>query len=150
MTFQGSLKVDGEPRHIINKEGTFGWVLRLTEVSPCMIQLVKIDRQTGKLTFDGSPVAITQANQAVGAGAEILLLHDERMLVTSNRQTKGHQNDYLTAFEVDSDSGRPTKPTTYDTTGNGQVIRGMAFNDDSTHPYIRVVLHRATHPEVRT
>jgi 6-phosphogluconolactonase (cycloisomerase 2 family) len=124
MTFQGSLNVDGGPRHmVINKEGTFGWVL--TEVS-CLIQPVKIDRQTGKLTYNGSPVAITQANQAVGAGADILLSHDERMIAASNRQTKAHQNDYLTTFEVDSDSGRLTKPTTYDT--NGQVIWGMAFN----------------------
>jgi hypothetical protein len=68
MTF-GSLKVDGGPRHMVtNREGTFGWVL--TEVS-CMIQPVKIDRQTGKLTYNGEPVAITQVNQAVGAGAEI-------------------------------------------------------------------------------
>ena len=126
MTFQGSLKVDGGPRHmVINKEGTFGWVL--TETS-CMIQPVKIDRQTGKLTYNGKPVAITQADRAVGAGAEILLSYDERMIVASNRQTEGHQNDYLTTFEVDS--GRLTKPTTYDT--DGQVIRGMAFNKDST------------------
>jgi 6-phosphogluconolactonase (cycloisomerase 2 family) len=52
-----------------------------------------------------------------------LLSHDEP-------QTMGRQNDYLTTFEVDSDSGRLTKPTTYDT--NGQVIRSMAFNKDST------------------
>ena len=126
MTFQGSLKVDGGPRHmVINKEGTFGWVL--TQIS-CMIQPVKVDK-TGKLTYNGKPVAITQANQAVGAGAEILLSHDERMIVASNRQTEGHQNDYLTTFEVDSE-GSLIKPTTYDT--NGQVIRGMAFNKDST------------------
>jgi hypothetical protein len=59
-------------------------------------------KQTGKLTYNGKPVAITQANQAVGAGAEILLSHDERMILASNRQAKGHQNDYLTTFEVDS------------------------------------------------
>jgi len=126
MSFQGSLKVDGGPRHmVINKEGTFGWVL--TEIS-CMIHPVKIDK-AGKLRYNGQPVTITQANQAVGAGAEILLSHDERMIVASNRQTMGHQNDYLTTFQVDSE-GRLTKPTTYDT--NGQVIRGMAFNKDST------------------
>jgi 6-phosphogluconolactonase (cycloisomerase 2 family) len=127
MTFQGSLKVDGGPRHmVINKEGTFGWIL--TEILSCMIQPVTIDRQTGKLTYSGKPVAVTQANQAAGAGAEILLSRDERMIVASNRQTEGHQNDYLTTFEVDS--GRLTEPTTYDT--NGQVIRGMAFDKDST------------------
>ena len=126
MSFQGSLKVDGGPRHmVLNKDGTFGWVL--TEVS-CVIQPVKIDK-TGKLTYNGKPVAITQTNQAVGAGAEILLSHDERMIVASNRQTNGHQNDYLTTFKVDSE-GRLTEPTTYDT--NGQVIRGIAFNKDST------------------
>jgi hypothetical protein len=38
MNFQGSLKVDGGPRHMVtNKEGTFGWV-------SCMIQPVKIDK----------------------------------------------------------------------------------------------------------
>ena len=127
MTFQGSLKVGGGPRHmVINKEGTFGWVLTQTS---CIIQPVKIDK-TGKLTYNGTPVAITQANQAVGAGAEILLSHDERMIIASNRQTTGSQNDFLTTFEVDSEGGRLTKPTTYDT--NGQVIRGMAFNKDST------------------
>ena len=127
MTFQGSLKVDGGPRHmVINKKGAFGWVL--TETS-CMIQPVKID-EAGKLTYNGKPLAVTQANQAVGAGAEILLSHDERMIVASNRQTEGNQNDYLTTFEVDSESGRLSKPTTYDT--DGQVIRGMAFNKDST------------------
>jgi 6-phosphogluconolactonase (cycloisomerase 2 family) len=126
MTSQGSLKVDGGPRHmVVNKEGTFGWIL--TEIS-CMIQPVKID-ETGVLAYNGKPVAITQANQAVGAGAEILLSHDGRTIVASNRQTEGHQTDYLTTFEVDSE-GRLTKPTTYDT--NGQVIRGMAFNKDST------------------
>jgi 6-phosphogluconolactonase (cycloisomerase 2 family) len=107
MTFQGSLKVDGGPRHMVtNKEGTFGWVL--TEVS-CMIQPVKIDRQTRKLTYNGSPVAITQANQAVGAGAEILLSHDERMILASNLQTEGHQNDYLMTFEVDDTNGEVTR-----------------------------------------
>ena len=126
MTFQGSLKVDGGPRHmVINKEGTFGWVLTQTS---CIIQPVKIDK-TGKLTYNGKPVAITQANQAVGGGAEILLSHDERMIVASNRQTAGSQNYFLTTFEVDSE-GRLTKPTTYDT--DGQIIRGMAFNRDST------------------
>jgi len=126
MTFQGSLKLDGGPRHmVINKEGTFGWVL--TEIS-CMVQPVKIDK-TGKLSYNGKPVAITRADQAVGAGAEILLSQDERMIVASNRQTKGSQNDFLTTFEVDS-VGHLTKPTTYDT--KGQVVRGMAFNKDST------------------
>ncbi|KAF8498617.1 Lactonase, 7-bladed beta-propeller-domain-containing protein, partial [Russula emetica] len=63
LTFQNSLKVSGGPRHmIINKEGTFGWVL--TEIS-CMIHPVKIDK-AGKLTHNGQPVAITQANQTVG------------------------------------------------------------------------------------
>ena len=126
MSFQGSLKVDGGPRHMaINKEGTFGWVL--TEIM-CMIQPVKIDR-AGNLTYNGQPVAVTQANQAVGTGAEILLSRDERMIVASNRQVTGSQNDYLTAFEVDSE-GRLINPTTYDT--NGQVVRGLAFNKDST------------------
>jgi 6-phosphogluconolactonase (cycloisomerase 2 family) len=126
MSFRGSLKVDGGPRHmVINKEGTFGWVL--TEPS-CHIQPVKIDK-AGALTYNGQPVAITQVNQAVGTGAEILLSHDERMIVASNRQVTGSQNDYLTTFEVDSE-GHLTKPTTYDT--NGQVVRGLAFNKDST------------------
>jgi 6-phosphogluconolactonase (cycloisomerase 2 family) len=126
MSFRGSLKVDGGPRHmVINKEGTFGWVL--TEIS-CMIHPVKIDG-AGNLTYNGDPVAITQANQAVGAGAEILLSQDERMIVASNRQVTGSQNDFLTTFEVDNE-GRLTNPTTYDT--NGQVVRGLAFNEDST------------------
>jgi len=126
MSFRGSLIVDGGPRHmVINKEGTFGWVL--SEIS-CMVHPVKIDK-TGNLTYNGKPVAITQANQAVGTGAEILLSHDERMIVASNRQVTGSQNDFLTTFEVDSE-GHLTKPTTYDT--NGQVVRGLAFNKDST------------------
>ena len=126
MTFQGSFKIDGGLRHMaINKEGTFGWIL--TETS-CMIQPVKIDKQTGKLTYNGKPVAITQDNQAVGAGAEILLSHDDRMIVPSNGQTQGHQNDYFTTFEVDSD--RLTEPTTYAI--NGQIIWGMPFNKDWT------------------
>ena len=126
MSFRGSLKVDGGPRHMVtNKEGTFGWVL--TETS-CIIQPVKIDK-AGKLTYNGQPVAITQANQAIGAGAEILLSHDERMIVASNRQVNGSQNDYLTTFEVDSE-GQLTNPTTYDT--RGQVVRGLAFNKNST------------------
>ena len=83
MAFQGSLKIDGGPRHmVINKEGTFGWVL--TEIS-CMIHPVKIDK-AGRMTYNGQPVAITQANQAVGAAGEILLSDDERMIVASNRQ----------------------------------------------------------------
>jgi 6-phosphogluconolactonase (cycloisomerase 2 family) len=83
LTFQSSLKVDGGPRHmVINKEGTLGWIV--TETS-CMIHPVKID-ETGNLTSNGDPVAITQANQAVGAGGEILLSQDERMIVASNRQ----------------------------------------------------------------
>jgi 6-phosphogluconolactonase (cycloisomerase 2 family) len=110
---------------VINKEGTFGWVL--TEIS-CMIHPVRIDN-AGKLTYNGQPVAITQANQAVGAGAEILLSHDERMIVASNRQVTGGQNDFLTTFEVDSE-GHLSKPTVYDT--KGQVVRGLAFNKDST------------------
>ena len=126
MTFQGSLRIDGGPRHMtINKEGTLGWVL--TEIS-CMIHPVKIDK-AGKLTHNGHPVVITQANQAVGAGAEILLSRDERMVVASNRQKTGSQNDFLTTFEVDSE-GLLSKPTTYDT--KGQVVRGLAFNKDST------------------
>ena len=126
MSFRGSLKVGGGPRHMaINKEGTFGWIL--SEIS-CMIHPVKIDK-TGKLAYNGQPVAITQANQAVGAGAEILLSYDERMIVASNRQVTGSQNDYLTTFEVDSE-GHLTNPTTYET--KGQVVRGLAFNKDST------------------
>jgi 6-phosphogluconolactonase (cycloisomerase 2 family) len=89
-----------------------------------MIQPVKVDK-VGKLSYNGEPFAITGANQAVGEGAEILLSHDERMIVASNRQITGSQNDYLTTFEVDSE-GHLTNPTTYGT--NGQVIRGMAFN----------------------
>ena len=126
LTFQSSLNVDGGPRHmVINGEGTFGWIV--TETS-CMIQPVKFD-ETGNLTSNGGPVAITQANQAVGAGGEILLSQDERMIVASNRQVNGAQNDFLTTFEVDSE-GHLTNPTTYDT--KGQVVRGMAFNNDST------------------
>ena len=126
MTFQGSLTIDGGPRHMaINKEGTLGWVL--TEPS-CMIHPVKVD-DAGKLTHNGQPVAITQANQAVGTGAEILLSHDERMIVASNRQITGIQNDFLTTFDVDSE-GHLSNPTTYDT--KGQVVRGLAFNKDST------------------
>jgi 6-phosphogluconolactonase (cycloisomerase 2 family) len=126
MSFRGSLKVDNGPRHmVLNKEGTLGWIV--TEPS-CHIQPVKID-EAGNLSFNGDPVAITQANQAVGAGAEILLSNDENMIVASNRQTEGNQSDYLTTFEVDSD-GHLTNPTTYDT--KGQVVRGLAFNEDST------------------
>jgi len=126
LTFQSSLKVDGGPRHmVINKAGTFGWIV--TEVS-CMIQPVKIDA-AGNLTSNGDPVAITQSNQAIGAGGEILLSQDERMIVASNRQVTGSQNDFLTTFEVDSD-GHLTNPTTIDT--KGQVVRGLAFNGDST------------------
>jgi 6-phosphogluconolactonase (cycloisomerase 2 family) len=126
LTFQSSLKVDGGPRHmVINREGTFGWIV--TEIS-CMIQPVKIDG-VGNLTSNGDPVAITQANQAVGTGAEILLSQDESMIVVSNRQVTGSQDDFLTTFEVDSE-GHLTNPTTYDT--KGQVVRGLAFNDDST------------------
>jgi len=125
MTFQGSLKVDGGPRHmVINKEGTFGWIV--TEIS-CMIQSVKFD-SAGNLTSNGDPVAITQANQAVGTGGEILLSQDETMIVASNRQVTGSQNDFLTTFKVDSE-GHLTSPTTYDT--KGQVVRGLAFNSDS-------------------
>jgi len=125
LSFQGSLKVDGGPRHmVLNKEGTLGWIV--TEPS-CHIQPVKID-QAGYLTSNGDPVAITQANQAVGVGGEILLTQDERMIVASNRQVKGSQNDFLTTFNVDS-SGLLTNPTTYDT--KGQVVRGLAFNNDS-------------------
>jgi 6-phosphogluconolactonase (cycloisomerase 2 family) len=126
MTYQGALGINGGPRHmVINKEGTFGWVL--TEIS-CHIHPVRIDT-AGKMTYNGHPVAITQANQAVGAGAEILLSHDERMIIASNRQKTGSQNDFLTTFEVDSE-GHLSKPTTYDT--KGQVVRGLAFNKDST------------------
>ncbi len=126
LSFQGSLKVDGGPRHmVLNKEGTLGWIV--TEPS-CHIQPVKID-EAGHLTSNGDPVAITQANQAVGVGGEILLTQDERMIVASNRQVKGSQNDFLTTFDVDS-SGLLTNPTTYDT--NGRVVRGLAFNNDST------------------
>jgi len=127
LTFQSSLNVAGGPRHmVINAEGTFGWIV--TETS-CMIQPVKIDRQTGKLTYNGKPVAITQADRAVGAGAEILLSHDERMIVASNRQVNGSQNDFLTTFDVDSE-GHLTNPATHDT--KGQVVRGLAFNNDTT------------------
>jgi 6-phosphogluconolactonase (cycloisomerase 2 family) len=126
LTFQSSLHVDGGPRHmVINEEGTFGWIV--TETS-CMIQPVKIDG-AGNLTANGDPVAITQPNQAVGAGGEILLSQDERMIVASNRQVTGSQNDFLTTFEIDSE-GQLTNPTTYDT--KGQVVRGLAFNNDST------------------
>src|SRR6266852_338453 len=126
LTFQSSLKVDGGPRHmVINKEGTFGWIV--TETS-CMIQPVKIDG-AGNLTSNGDPVAVTQSNQAVGAGGEILLSQDERMIVVSNRQVTGSQNDFLTTFAVDSE-GHLTNPTTFDT--KGQVVRGLAFNNDST------------------
>ena len=126
LTFQSSLNVNGGPRHmVINREGTFGWIV--TETS-CMIQPVKFD-ETGNLTSNGDPVAITQANQAVGTGGEILLSQDERMIVASNRQVNGDQNDFLTTFEVDSE-GHLTNPTTYDT--KGQVVRGMAFNNDSS------------------
>jgi hypothetical protein len=65
-----------------------------------MIQPVKID-EAGGLTSNEDPVAITQANQAIGAGAEILLSQDERVIVASNRQVTGGQNDFLTTFEVD-------------------------------------------------
>ena len=126
LSFQSSLTVDGGPRHmVINKAGTFGWIV--TETS-CVIQPVKIDA-TGNLTSNGDPVAITQANQAVGTGAEILLSQDESMIVVSNRQVTGSQNDFLTTFEVGSE-GQLTNPTTYDT--KGQVVRGLAFNNDST------------------
>ena len=126
LTFQSSLKVSGGPRHmVINKEGTFGWIV--TETS-CMIQPVKIDG-AGNLTFNGDPIAVTQGNQAVGTGGEILLSQDERMIVASNRQVTGSQNDFLTTFEVDS-AGHLTNPTTFDT--KGQVVRGLAFNNDST------------------
>jgi 6-phosphogluconolactonase (cycloisomerase 2 family) len=126
LTFQSSLNVGGGPRHmVINAEGTFGWIV--TETS-CMIQPVTID-EAGNLTSNGDPVAITQSNQAVGAGGEILLSQDERMIVASNRQVTGSQNDFLTTFEVDSE-GHLTNPTTYDT--KGQVVRGLAFNNDST------------------
>ena len=126
LTFQSSLKVDGGPRHmVINKAGTLGWIV--TETS-CMIQPVNIDG-TGNLTSNGDPVAITQANQAVGTGGEILLSQDESMIVVSNRQVTGSQNDFLTTFEVDSE-GHLTNPTTYDT--KGQVVRGLTFNNDST------------------
>jgi 6-phosphogluconolactonase (cycloisomerase 2 family) len=126
MTFQGALRINGGPRHIvINKEGTFGWIL---SQDSCDVHPVKIDK-TGKMTYNGHPVAITQANQAVGSGAEILLSRDERMIVASNRQVTGSQNDFLTTFEVDSE-GHLSKPTTYDT--KGQVVRGLAFNKDST------------------
>jgi 6-phosphogluconolactonase (cycloisomerase 2 family) len=127
MTFQSALSVDGGPRHmVINKAGTLGWIV--TETS-CHIQPVKIDK-AGNLTSNGDPVAITQANQAVGAGGEILLTQDESMIVASNRQVKGSQNDFLTTFNVDSSSGLLTNPTTYDT--KGQVVRGLAFNNDSS------------------
>jgi 6-phosphogluconolactonase (cycloisomerase 2 family) len=126
LTFRSSLNVSGGPRHmVINEEGTFGWIV--TETS-CMIQPVKIDA-AGNLTSNGDPVAITQPNQAVGAGGEILLSQDERMIVASNRQVTGSQNDFLTTFDVDSE-GLLTNPTTYDT--KGQVVRGLAFNNDST------------------
>ena len=126
LTFQSSLKVGGGPRHmVINKEGTLGWIV--TETS-CQIQPVRIDG-AGNLTANGDPVAITQDNQAVGAGGEILLSQDERMIVASNRQVTGSQNDFLTTFEVDSE-GHLTNPATYDT--KGQVVRGLAFNNDTT------------------
>lgn len=126
LTFQSSLDVAGGPRHmVINKAGTFGWIV--TETSS-QVQPVKIDG-TGQLTSNGDPVAITQPYQAVGAGGEILLSQDERMIVVSNRQVTGSQNDFLTTFGVDS-AGHLTNPTTYDT--KGQVVRGLAFNNDST------------------
>ncbi|KAF8498615.1 Lactonase, 7-bladed beta-propeller-domain-containing protein [Russula emetica] len=126
LTFQSSLNVSGGPRHmVINKEGTFGWIV--TEDS-CQIQPVKFD-QTGNLTSNGDAIAITQGNQAVGFGGEILLSQDERMIVASNRQTTGSQNDFLTTFEVGS-GGQLTNPTTFDT--KGQVVRGLAFNNDSS------------------
>ncbi|KAN0113457.1 Lactonase, 7-bladed beta-propeller domain containing protein [Russula decolorans] len=126
LTFQSALKVDGGPRHmVINKAGTLGWIV--TETS-CQIQPVKFD-ETGNLTSNGDPVAITQGNQTVGAGGEILLSQDERMIIASNRQVNGSQNDFLTTFEVDSD-GQLTNPATYDT--KGQVVRGLAFNNDTT------------------
>lgn len=126
LTFQSSLPVAGGPRHmVINQEGTFGWIV--TETS-CQIQPVKIDA-AGNLTSNGDPVAITQGNQAVGAGGEILLSQDERMIIASNRQVTGSQNDFLTTFEVNSE-GHLTNPTTYDT--KGQVVRGLAFNNDSS------------------
>jgi len=126
LTFQSALKVDGGPRHmVINKAGTLGWIV--TETS-CQIQPVKFD-ETGNLTSNGNPVAITQGNQAVGAGGEILLSQDERMIIASNRQVNGSQNDFLTTFEVDSE-GQLTNPATYDT--KGQVVRGLAFNNDTT------------------
>jgi 6-phosphogluconolactonase (cycloisomerase 2 family) len=52
------------------------------------------------------------------------------MIVASNRQVNGSQNDFLTTFNVDSSSGLLTNPTTYDT--KGQVVRGLAFNNDSS------------------
>jgi 6-phosphogluconolactonase (cycloisomerase 2 family) len=126
LTFQSALKVDGGPRHmVINKAGTLGWIV--TETS-CQIQPVKFD-ETGNLTANGDPVAITQGNQSVGAGGEILLSQDERMIIASNRQVNGSQNDFLTTFEVDSE-GHLTNPATYDT--KGQVVRGLAFNNDTT------------------
>ena len=126
LSFQSALKVDGGPRHmVINKAGTLGWIV--TEVS-CQIQPVKFD-ETGNLTANGDPVAITQDNQAVGAGGEILLSQDERMIIASNRQVSGSQNDFLTTFEVDSE-GHLANPATFDT--KGQVIRGLAFNSDTT------------------
>jgi len=58
-----------------------------------MIQPINID-EVGNLTSNGDPVAITQAIQAVGTSAEILLSQDERMIVASNRQVMGSQNDF--------------------------------------------------------
>jgi 6-phosphogluconolactonase (cycloisomerase 2 family) len=127
---------------VLNKEGTLGWIV--TDPS-CHIQPDKID-EAGNLTSNGDPVAITQPNQAVGAGGEILLTQDESMIVASNRQVNGSQNDFLTTFNVDS-SGLLTNPTTYDT--KGQVVRGLAFNNDST---LLVFMHQTngTVGDVRT
>ncbi|KAF8498613.1 hypothetical protein F5888DRAFT_1690464, partial [Russula emetica] len=114
--------VDGAPRHmVINNSGH----VRMGDADPraCMIHPVKIDkgREIWHIMDDLSP------SPKPTKQSELSL--DERMIVASNRQTKGHQNDYLTTFEVDSE-GHLINPTTYDT--NGQVIRGMEFKEDST------------------
>jgi hypothetical protein len=74
---------------------------------------------------------ITQATQVIGAtaSAEILISNHECMIVVSNLADQGKSEERL----FDDSRGRlcrpfdQLKPAMYGT--NGQVIRGMAFNN---------------------
>ena len=111
----------------LNKAATRGWIV--TETSSMVVPLSIDYEGIVRLNGDRSSL-LTEPGKVKGAGGEILLTSDEKYIVASNRQVKGDQNDFLTMLEV-KEGGSLGAAQYTDTMG--QRVRGMAFNEDSSH-----------------